>query len=243
MTSVSTALDPFDFNGNPIRVVMIDGEPWFSAADVCRVLELEVHVALRRLDENEYQQVDPTRFSAPGGPARNVINESGLYSLVLGSRKSEARAFKRWITSEVLPAIRKTGSYTARPASSLDAIQAMVDTLRAQEARLSVVSQRTEEVAERAEVTAEQAEDTAARVAAIEGRHDWFSALAYARLHSLPTSHTWLNRLGVTAGRIGRSHGMQPHKTQHSLFGEVNMWPEWVWAAAHAARKITGEDA
>ena len=104
----------FQFQENlQLRIVMIADEPWFVAADVCAVLELETHVALRRLDEDE-----KGRFSIPtlgGNQEANVINESGLYSLILGSRKPEAKKFKKWVTSEVLPAIRKTGSYSVIP--------------------------------------------------------------------------------------------------------------------------------
>ena len=82
------------------------------AADVCRALELgETHVALRRLDEDEKD-----RFSTPtlgGCQEMSIVSESGLYSLVLGSRKPEAKAFKRWITHDVIPSIRKTGGYVS----------------------------------------------------------------------------------------------------------------------------------
>lgn len=93
-----------------VRIKEIDGEPWFVAADVCRVLELsDVSMSLKRLDEDEK---DTSLICTPGGTQEmSIINESGLYSLVLSSRKPEARAFKRWITHEVIPSIRKTGSY------------------------------------------------------------------------------------------------------------------------------------
>ncbi len=94
-----------------IRVIEQDGEPWFVAADVCRALELEdTGRATARLDEDELTRIK----IVSGGQSREVIavNEPGLYSLVLGSRKPEAKAFKRWITHEVIPSIRRTGSYT-----------------------------------------------------------------------------------------------------------------------------------
>lgn len=94
-----------------IRVIEQDGEPWFVAADVCRALELEdTGRATARLDEDELTRIK----IVSGGQGREVIavNEPGLYSLVLGSRKPEAKTFKRWITHEVIPAIRRTGSYT-----------------------------------------------------------------------------------------------------------------------------------
>lgn len=91
-----------------IRAVEQDGEPWFVAADVCRALEhTNVNMALDRLDEDEKSKFG---LGLPGGDTW-CVNEPGLYSLVLGSRKPEAKAFKRWITHEVLPSIRKTGVY------------------------------------------------------------------------------------------------------------------------------------
>ena len=91
-----------------IRAVEQDGEPWFVAADVCRALEhTNVNMALDRLDEEEKSKFG---VGLPGGDTW-CVNEPGLYSLVLGSRKPEAKAFKRWITHEVLPSIRKTGVY------------------------------------------------------------------------------------------------------------------------------------
>lgn len=93
-----------------IRVIERDGEPWFVAADVCRALDISNPTdALKRLDDDER-----ARFNL-GHPMNetNFVNEPGLYSLVLGSRKPEAKTFKRWITHEVIPSIRKHGAYIA----------------------------------------------------------------------------------------------------------------------------------
>ena len=97
-----------------VRTVIREGEPWFVAADVCRALEISNNRdALSRLDDDE-KGVALT--DTPGGQQEmSVINEPGLYTLVLGSRKPEARAFKRWITHEVIPAIRKHGGYLTPP--------------------------------------------------------------------------------------------------------------------------------
>lgn len=104
-----------------VRSILIDGEPWFVAADVCKALELEkTNRALSRLDDDEK---GAHSVSTPGGRQRmSIISESGLYSLILGSRKPEARAFKRWITHEVIPSIRKHGAYMTD--SLLDALEA-----------------------------------------------------------------------------------------------------------------------
>ena len=94
-----------------VRTLEINGEPWFVAGDVCSCLALsDVGQAVSRLDEDEKL----TRTLYVSGQNRSVwtINESGLYALVITSRKPEAKAFKKWITSEVLPSIRKTGFYS-----------------------------------------------------------------------------------------------------------------------------------
>ncbi len=94
-----------------VRTILKDGEPWFVAADVCRALELgQVTNTIRRLDEDE-KGVISIKGISKGNDQANIVNEPGLYALVLGSRKPEAKAFKRWITHEVIPAIRKHGGY------------------------------------------------------------------------------------------------------------------------------------
>lgn len=95
-----------------VRAVTLEGEPWFVAADVCRALGLgNSSMAISKLDEDERTLISIE--GASNGLPVNAVNEPGLYSLVLGSRKPEAKAFKRWITHEVIPEIRKTGGYIA----------------------------------------------------------------------------------------------------------------------------------
>lgn len=102
----------FEFEGRPIRVILRDSEPWWLASEVCEALEIgNTGQAMTRLDEDEYDRVPSTIISNDGGPSRLVVNESGLYELILGSRKPEAKAFKRWIKRDVLPSIRKNGMY------------------------------------------------------------------------------------------------------------------------------------
>ena len=101
-----------------IRVVERDGEPWFVAADVCRALDVvNSRDAVARLDVDEKNTVVLTD-GTPGNPQKTIVNEPGLYTLILGSRKPEAKAFKRWITHEVIPTIRKTGAYFTRKPDS-----------------------------------------------------------------------------------------------------------------------------
>ncbi|MBL8445658.1 MAG: Bro-N domain-containing protein [Zoogloeaceae bacterium] len=104
----------FNFISQTLRVILRNGEPWFVAADVCAALTIgNNRDATARLDDDER---GVGIIDTPSGQQEmTIINESGLYSLILTSRKPEAKKFKKWVTSEVLPAIRKTGSYHATP--------------------------------------------------------------------------------------------------------------------------------
>ncbi|CAN5713617.1 phage antirepressor KilAC domain-containing protein [soil metagenome] len=102
---------PFDFEGSSIRLLDLEGSPWFVAMEIAAVLEYsDAEAMTRKLDEDEKQNLQVVGFGPRGV---TVISESGLYSAILGSRKPEAAKFKKWVTAEVLPSIRKTGSYTA----------------------------------------------------------------------------------------------------------------------------------
>lgn len=106
-----------------IRAITIDDEPWFVAVDVCNALELSnPTMAVSRLDEDER-----AKFNLGRQGDATIVNEPGLYALVLGSRKKEAKAFKHWITHEVIPAIRKHGAYMTP--QTIDALLSDPDTI------------------------------------------------------------------------------------------------------------------
>ena len=115
-----------------IRTVMQNDEPWFVAADLCKALDLtNTTVALERLADDEKSKFN---LGLSGGET-NVVNEYGMYALILGSRKPEAIQFQRWVTHDILPAIRKTGHYavpgsmTASLADMREAMNLMQDML------------------------------------------------------------------------------------------------------------------
>ena len=119
-SGTSVALSTFAFGSTQLRIIAQDGSLLFHAGDVCNILGLgNPRQALARLDEDEkgVQMMD-----TPGGPQKvNVINESGLYTLIMRSHKPKAKEFRRWVTGEVLPAIRQTGAYQVQgnPSSSV----------------------------------------------------------------------------------------------------------------------------
>ncbi len=110
-------LQTFNFDNQNVRIVELNNEPWFVAADVCKVLALtNPTVTINRLEKDER-----SKFNLGRQGETNIVNESGLYELIFASRKPTARAFKKWVKSEVLPSIRKDGGYIATDENDDDA--------------------------------------------------------------------------------------------------------------------------
>lgn len=106
------ALETIVYQESPVRMQVIDGQPWFVAKDICDILDLSnPRKAVAALDDDEK---GVTTSDTPGGKQQvNIVNESGMYALIFQSRKPAARGFRKWVTSEVLPSIRKFGRYAA----------------------------------------------------------------------------------------------------------------------------------
>lgn len=131
-----------------VRIIPVDGELMFVAKDVCDCLEITKHRdAISRLDSDERGSV---KLDTPGGKQDiAAINEYGLYNLVLSSRKPEAKEFKRWITHDVIPAIRKTGSYSiVIPQTLPEALRAYADEVESHNATKAIVAQQEQQIAE-----------------------------------------------------------------------------------------------
>lgn len=140
---MTTDIKPFDFHGQTVRTLTdVNGEPWFVAKDVCEILGTHTKDVRSILDDDEVTNVttidiggistiyDPSN----GGKAPLIVSEAGLYTLIMRSRKPEAQTFKRWVTHEVLPSIRKTGGYAMssmsveeRALSIMGELKAIVD--------------------------------------------------------------------------------------------------------------------
>lgn len=150
---METALTIFNFEGRDIHIQTINGEPWWIASEVCETIGLgNSREAIKRLDEDEVSSNDIID-SMGRDQTVNIVNEPGLYSLVLSSRKKEAKAFKRWITHEVLPSIRKTGGYQVAqrdPISEIErlavALVPIAGTVKAMDNRLSRVEERQKQI-------------------------------------------------------------------------------------------------
>lgn len=160
---MSADLAVFNFGDQEIRTVVIDGDPWFIARDVCLVLGIaNGRDAVSRLDADGVGTADVIDSMGRTQTA-GTINEAGLYELIFQSRRPEARAFRRWVTSEVLPQIRRTGSFGA-PSVELDLTNRKHVDLIVQAAHAQMV----------------RAEDAEARVAELEPAAEAWNHLAQA---------------------------------------------------------------
>lgn len=142
-------LMPFTYEGANLRTVVVDGEPEFVASDVCRILEhSNPSAAVGGLDDDERGL---RNVETPSGTQQMVtVTEAGLYSLIIRSRKAEAKRFRRWITHDVLPAIRKTGSYSVTPTLTEDELIHQALTVSAR--RVTELTQKVAELAPKAEL-------------------------------------------------------------------------------------------
>lgn len=144
-------LQLFKFENKDVRTLQIDGEPWFVGKDVTEILGYsKSRNALARHVVTEDKEVVPIHGTPGGTQEMTIINESGLYSLILSSKLPSAKEFKHWITSEVLPQIRKTGKYAPKPLSREELLAKAVleaDTMIKEQKEL--IEQKTKELEEK----------------------------------------------------------------------------------------------
>lgn len=184
-----STIQPFDFEGHAVRTITNEhGETTFVSADALAILGLD-RTALRRLDDDE-KGVD--RIHTPGGEQEvGTVNEPGLYSLILGSRKPEAKAFKRWLTHEVLPAIRKTGSYGKTEVAQITRSDLARMVIEAEE-QLAIAAPKAEAFDAFLSTTGDYSVNEAAKV--LSRHHDILTG--ERRLRSWMEANGWIYRDG-----------------------------------------------
>lgn len=218
-----------------IRVVEHEGQPWFVAKDVCEILELgNPRSSLALLDDDEK---DIHSMDTPGGKqGMTIVSESGLYSLILRSRKPEAKAFKRWVTHEVIPSIRKTGGYLmAKPEDTPEAILARAvlvaqDTIRRIEAERDEAIRTKAEIGSRREATAMATASAAVRkVTALEnelGRGRDYKAVKGIPwfLHVFEDMPAAYSLAGRKLSEMSRRMGYEIEEIEDIRFGSVKAY-------------------
>ncbi|WP_043843766.1 BRO family protein [Amycolatopsis taiwanensis] len=228
-----TDLIPFEYSGRQVRTTTRDGEPWFVAADVCAVLGIrDTYDATRGLDDDEK---GTETIRTPGGPqAVTIVSEPGLYSLILRSRKPEAKPFKRWVTHEVLPALRKTGRYSVTQLGRRELAQMVIEA----EDRAALAEQQVKALEPAAHawdtLAGEEVGDYSLRDAAQILNRD--PAIATGQNRLMKTLHDlgWVDRKGkpyqreIDAGRLAcrMLPYEHPHTKEPQLGSQVRVTPK-----------------
>lgn len=209
---MTSEIQSYNFNGAALRTLTDEnGEPWFVAKDVCDILEISnPSDALKRLDDDER-----SRFNLGRQGETNIVNEAGLYVLVLGSRKPEAHEFKRWVTHEVLPQIRKTGGYI--PTTDVDddmtilakAVMIGQRTMEAQKRKIAEQQTRIDELQPKARF--------ADAVAASDGTCLVGELAKMLRQNGMDIGQNRLFRLLQADGYLGKSGSNRNVPTQRAM--------------------------
>lgn len=243
--TINQALQVWSFEESPIRTMLgDDGDPRWVAADVCRAIGINSpEMAYQRLDDDE-KGISST--DTPGGPQEMlVVNESGLYSLVLGSRQERAKRFRKWITSEVLPTIRKTGrfdqslaQYNTNELQLIEADPAIHQTRRLlavmeeqviHKHRLAALEVKQQAIqADLVEVTvkAEKAINTAESVeTSYLGRTGFKTALGYAKSKGYTIQRKYLAVIGRAISAYCKHRGIDRKGVADEHWDEVKSYP------------------
>ena len=187
-----------------IRTIEINGEPWFVASDICNALELSnTTSAVGRLDDDEKSKFN---LGLSGGET-NCVNEYGLYNLVLASRKENAKRFKRWITHEVIPTIRRTGGYRV-PQTPLEALQMTVEQIVEQEKRLNSFESRLDMIEAKNQTVP----------------NEYFTIAGFATIRKQKVDIALANLLGRKASKLSREYGYEIGKVSDPRYGTVNTY-------------------
>lgn len=197
-------LQVFCYQGNEVRTVEVNGEPWFVLKDVCAVLGLSTPARVaERLDPDEVSQTHLTD-SLGREQETTIVNESGLYHVLLRSDKPEAKPLRKWVTSEVLPSIRKTGSYNQKHLSPVEmfAMQAQINL--EQERRLAAVENRQDEL-----------------ILQVQHNSDTMDKVTAAYTAPLASGETWQESANRTVNSLVEQYGLNHQNFRRDIYAEL----------------------
>lgn len=228
---MSADLVPVPVPGTDRRVMamLVDGKPMASLRHCCEAIGLAVEPQRRKLNGRSWACATQEVVQLPGDAQRRDVTmiDRRTFTMWLATIdenkvSEQARPVLIAFQSEAADALdsyfNKRTVVAAPALNQLDVLRAAIDQIEAAQrdaAEAKAIAQRTDE-----------------RLAAIEGKHDWLSALAYARINDLPTHTAFLRKLGGCATRIAKAHDIEPNRVQHQLYGLVNSYPVWVWELA-----------
>lgn len=243
--TIPTSLNP---NKVEVRVIGTPDAPVFCLMDVCKVLGLDQpHRVADRLDDDD-RTLSTVADSLGREQQSWFVTEAGLYTVLLRSDKPQARPFRKWVTGEVLPAIRKFGYYpvplgtpaivpVAEPVDSLDTLLATVQEMVRQKNDLAAVKAR--QLAHQ-EALADVKHLAHAALDYQQGNFGYCAALAFLKVHGLEATYSEASKLGIRASRLCRERGIEIRKMRDPRFGEVNLYPESILEEAWESLQPAG---
>ena len=209
-------------NLGSVRTVLLNNEVWFCIKDVCDILELtNPTVVAKRLDEDEKAKFD---LGLKNGELTNFTNESGLYTLILRSDKPEAKPFRKWITSEVIPAIRKTGKYEEKPMTSAQYLLQQAQWMAEAENRMNNIEN---DVAQTNQSIGNMKKDIT-RIEHNERRtvtSNHLTVIAYANMKGIKPNTYNSSVMGRKATKVCRTRGLLTGTVVDSKYGLINTYP------------------
>jgi len=208
-------------NLGSVRTVLLNNEPWFCIKDICDILGLtNPTVVTQRLDEDEV-----TKFNLGSKVGiTNFTNESGLYTLILRSDKPEAKPFRKWITSEVIPAIRKTGKYEEKPMTSAQYLLQQAQWMVEAENRMNNIEN---DVAQNNQSIGNIKKDIT-RIEHNERRtvtSNHLTVIAYANMKGIKPNTYNSSVMGRKATKVCRTRGLLTGTVVDSKYGLINTYP------------------
>lgn len=207
-------------NLGSVRTILLNNEVWFCAKDVCDILEIKnVTQAVQRLEEDERSM-----FNIGRQGNTNFINESGLYTLILRSDKPEAKPFRKWITSEVIPAIRKTGKYEEKPMTSAQYLLQQAQWMVEAENRMNNIEN---DVAQNNQSIGNMKKDIT-RIEHNERRtltSNHLTVIAYANMKGIKPNTYNSSVMGRKATKVCRTRGLLTGTVVDSKYGLINTYP------------------
>ena len=209
-------------NLGSVRTVLLNNEVWFCIKDVCDILELtNPTVVAKRLDEDEKAKFD---LGLKNGELTNFTNESGLYTLILRRDKPEAKPFRKWITSEVIPAIRKTGKYEEKPMTSAQYLLQQAQWMVEAENRMNNIEN---DVAQTNHSIGNMKKDIT-RIEHNERRtvtSNHLTVIAYANMKGIKPNTYNSSVMGRKATKVCRTRGLLTGTVVDSKYGLINTYP------------------
>lgn len=220
VTAQDNELNTLNFNGHDLTIVSVNDELFFNANEVARVLEFSnPHQAIASHVEVDDLQKMEVIDSLGRKQLANFVNESGLYSLIFGSKKPSSKDFKKWVTSEVLPTLRKTGSYHTRPMDEMEMIHAISG---------QVIEQR--KLQKQMAIELETVKTGLAKVEAIQTamnkNTNYMTTLGFANFHKIRLPNKSIADFSRQCTKESKEQGLIVNKVPDERFGMVNSYHE-----------------